>query len=45
MQQAARDVHQAKAPPPKKTVPDIPIENIALVGCGGAATGAAGAVD
>lgn len=29
MQQAARDVHQAKAPPPKEMVPDIPIENAA----------------
>lgn len=29
MQQAAREVRQAKAPPPKEAVPDIPIENIA----------------
>ncbi|AMG40166.1 hypothetical protein [Achromobacter xylosoxidans] len=29
LQQAAREVRQAKAPPPKEAVPDIPIENIA----------------
>jgi hypothetical protein len=29
LQQAAREVRQAKAPPPREAVPDIPIENIA----------------
>ncbi|MGS1011154.1 hypothetical protein [Achromobacter anxifer] len=29
LQQAAREVRQAKAPPPREAVPDIPVENIA----------------